>query len=77
MAQKNMIQFAMNLINRNPQVANNPMAQELIGVIQNGSEQQGETIAELQRELSRASRRDRFDPDGREGREDCGTGQPD
>lgn len=46
MAQKNMIQFAMNLINRNPQVANNPMAQELIGVIQNGSEQQGETIAE-------------------------------
>ena len=65
MAQNNMIQFAMNLINRNPQVANNPMAQELIGVIQNGSE------------LSRASRRDRFDPDGREGREDCGTGQPD
>lgn len=46
MAQNNMIQFAMNLINRNPQVANNPMAQELIGVIQNGSEQQGETIAE-------------------------------
>ncbi len=46
MAQNKMIQFAMNLINRNPQVANNPMAQELIGVIQNGSEQQGETIAE-------------------------------
>ena len=46
MAQNKMIQFAMNLINRNPQVANNPMAQELIGVIQNGSEQQGETMAE-------------------------------
>lgn len=46
MAQNNMIQFAMNLINRNPRVANNPMAQQLIGVIQNGSNQQGETIAE-------------------------------
>ena len=26
MAQNKMIQFAMNLINRNPQIANNPMA---------------------------------------------------
>ena len=34
MAQNKMIQFAMNLINRNPQIANNPMAQELIGIIQ-------------------------------------------
>lgn len=41
MAQNKMIQFAMNLINRNPQIANNPMAQELIRIIQNGSEQRG------------------------------------
>ena len=46
MAQNKMIQFAMNLINRNPKIANNPMAQELIGIIQNGSEQRGEMIAE-------------------------------
>lgn len=47
MAQNNkMIQFAMNLINRNPQVAKNPVAQQLIGVIQNGSEEQGQAIAE-------------------------------
>ena len=46
MAQNKMIQFAMNLINRNPQIANNPMAQELIGIIQNGSEQRGKMIAE-------------------------------
>ena len=46
MAQNKMIQFAMNLINRNPQIANNPMAQELIRIIQNGSEQRGETVAE-------------------------------
>lgn len=47
MAQNNkMIQFAMNLINRNPKVAKNPVAQQLIGVIQNGSEEQGQAIAE-------------------------------
>ena len=45
MAQNKMIQFAMNLINRNPQIANNPMAQELIEIIQNGSEQQGKMVA--------------------------------
>lgn len=47
MAQNNkMMQFAMNLINRNPKVAKNPVAQQLIGVIQNGSEEQGQAIAE-------------------------------
>ena len=46
MAQNKMIQFAMNLINRNPQIVNNPMAQELIGIIQNGSEQRGKMVAE-------------------------------
>ena len=47
MAQNNkLMQFAMNLINRNPKVAKNPVAQQLIGVIQNGSEEQGQAIAE-------------------------------
>lgn len=47
MAQNNkMMQFAMNLIKRNPKVAKNPVAQQLIGVIQNGSEEQGQAIAE-------------------------------
>ena len=29
-------QFAINMLNQNPQVANNPRAQELLQVIQNG-----------------------------------------
>ena len=38
--------FAMGLISRNPRVANNPRAQQLISVIQNGDQEQGEKIAE-------------------------------
>lgn len=38
--------FAMNLIARNPKLANNPQAQQLIDVIQRGDEKQGEEIAE-------------------------------
>lgn len=37
--------FAMNMIQRNPQIANNPRAQQLISVIQNGNNEQGEKIA--------------------------------
>jgi hypothetical protein len=46
MTQNPLIFFAMNLINRNPQVANNPMARQLIQVIQSGNETQGQQIAE-------------------------------
>ena len=38
--------FAVGLISRNPRVANNPRAQQLISVIQNGDQEQGEKIAE-------------------------------
>ncbi len=38
--------FAMGMISRNPKVANNPRAQQLISVIQNGDSDQGEKIAE-------------------------------
>ena len=38
--------FAMGMISRNPKVANNPRAQQLISVIQNGDSAQGEKIAE-------------------------------
>lgn len=34
------------LINRNPQMVNNPRAQQLLSVIQNGSAEQGQRIAE-------------------------------
>lgn len=37
--------IALNLISRNPSVANNPQAQNLIGVIQNGDSKKGEEIA--------------------------------
>jgi hypothetical protein len=38
--------FAMGMISRNPKLANNPRAQQLISVIQNGDSAQGEKIAE-------------------------------
>lgn len=38
-------QFAINIFNRNPQVANNPRAQELLQVIQSGDSAKGEQIA--------------------------------
>lgn len=36
---------ALSLISRNPSVANNPQAQNLISVIQNGDSKKGEEIA--------------------------------
>lgn len=38
--------FAINLLQRNPRVANNPQAQKLMEIIQNGDNQQGEKMAE-------------------------------
>lgn len=37
--------FAMNAIAKNPQLANNPQAQELINVIKSGDSTKGEQIA--------------------------------
>lgn len=42
----NLQQLAMNLIRNNPNVANNPQAQEMLKVIQNGDSQRGQMIAE-------------------------------
>lgn len=39
-------QMAMNLIMRNPQVANNPQAQEYLQIIQNGDAEKGQQIAD-------------------------------
>lgn len=40
-------QFAIDMLNRNPQVANNPRAQDLLQVIQNGDSVKGEQIAKM------------------------------
>lgn len=37
--------MAISLISKNPSIANNPQAQNLIGVIQNGDSKKGEEIA--------------------------------
>lgn len=42
----NPMQFAMSMIQRNPQVMNNPMAQNYIGIIQSGDAQKGQQLAE-------------------------------
>lgn len=42
----NFMQMAMNLIGQNPQVANNPQAQNLIQVIQSGDAKKGQEIAQ-------------------------------
>lgn len=42
----NPVQFAMSMIQQNPQVMNNPMAQNYIGVIQSGDAQKGQQLAE-------------------------------
>nr|DAZ47154.1 MAG TPA: Coenzyme PQQ synthesis protein D [Caudoviricetes sp.] len=42
----NIQQFAMNLLQNNPNVAKNPQAQEMLKVIQNGDSQRGQMIAE-------------------------------
>lgn len=39
-------QMAMNLISQNPNIANNPNAQEFIKVIQNGDSARGQQIAD-------------------------------
>ena len=41
----NLKDFAVSLIGQNPQVANNPNAQEMIRAIQNGDNVKGEQIA--------------------------------
>lgn len=41
----NIMDFAMNLISRNPKIANNPQAQEMIDVIKSGDFRRGEEIA--------------------------------
>lgn len=38
--------FAMNILMKNPNVANNPQAQQLIQMIQNGDSAHGEKMAE-------------------------------
>nr|DAH20411.1 MAG TPA: Coenzyme PQQ synthesis protein D [Bacteriophage sp.] len=42
----NIQQFAMNLLQNNPNIAKNPQAQEMLKVIQNGDSQRGQMIAE-------------------------------
>lgn len=37
--------FALNMISRNPNVANNPNTQEFINVIRSGDEERGKQIA--------------------------------
>ena len=37
--------MALEMIRRNPQIANNPNAQELLNVIQSGDQKKGEEIA--------------------------------
>lgn len=41
-----LINFAMAMIGRNPQIANNPQAQNMIDVIRNGDSKKGIEIAE-------------------------------
>lgn len=38
--------FAMNLISQNPQIANNPNANQLIDVLRNNDAQRGQVIAQ-------------------------------
>lgn len=41
----NIKQFALNMIANNPQVANNPQAQQLIEVIKSGDAKRGQELA--------------------------------
>ena len=41
-----LINFAMGMLSKNPQIANNPNAQEMISVIQSGDFQRGQQIAQ-------------------------------
>ena len=42
----NLKDFALNMINGNPNVANNPNAQEFLNVIRNGDDVRGKQIAQ-------------------------------
>lgn len=42
----NPMQFALNMIRQNPQIANNPRAQDMINVIQSGDSVRGQQLAE-------------------------------
>lgn len=42
----NMMQFAMQMIQNNPRIKNNPQAMNMIDVIQRGDSAQGQKIAE-------------------------------
>lgn len=46
MANFNPMQFAMNIIRSNPQLANNPQAKQIIDVIQSGDSQRGQQLAQ-------------------------------
>lgn len=41
-----MMDFAMQMIKNNPNVANNPRAQEMIAIIQNGDAAKGQELAQ-------------------------------
>lgn len=41
----NIAQFAMHILSKNPRVANNPQAKELLNVISSGDAKRGEEIA--------------------------------
>lgn len=43
---KSMKDFALMMISRNPRVASNPQFKQMIDVIQNGNDEQGQQIAE-------------------------------
>lgn len=47
----NMINFAMTLLSRNPQIANNPTAKNMIEVIQSNDSKRGQEIATPCRQL--------------------------
>lgn len=42
----NITNFAMTLLSRNPQIANNPTAKNMIDVIQSGDSKKGQEIAQ-------------------------------
>lgn len=42
----NLMNFAMGIISKNPQIANNPNAREMIKVIQSGDFKRGQQIAQ-------------------------------
>lgn len=42
----NLKDFAINMISNNPHVSNNPQAQHMLQIIQNGDSKQGQQIAE-------------------------------